>query len=126
MASKPRTLFQLTPRRRIASVASEHEACHDNQHHTRPRGLRGFADGSFENFALFSCFVNGEQAAAIVAINPDGAEYAIIPLFVGVTGDMVPTAYDGCPAEEKLMKAALHRVTPTLACAPPTVSFAHD
>ena len=52
-------------------------------------------NGSFQNFALFSCFVNGQPAAAIVAINPDGAEYAITPLFVSVTGAMLLTDHDG-------------------------------
>jgi len=58
-------------------------------------------DGSFENFALFSCFVNGAAAAAIVAINPDGAEYAITPLFVSITAGMVLTDTDGRPADQK-------------------------
>lgn len=52
-------------------------------------------DSAFENFALFSCFVNGEPAAAIVAINPDGGEYAITPLFISVTSTMVLTDHDG-------------------------------
>lgn len=52
-------------------------------------------DGSIQNFALFSCFVNGTPAAAIVAINPDGAQYAITPLFVSVTDAMVLTDHNG-------------------------------
>jgi hypothetical protein len=52
-------------------------------------------DGSVENFALFSCFVNGEPATAIVAINREGGEYRITPLFVSVTGAMVLTDHDG-------------------------------
>ena len=52
-------------------------------------------DGAFQNFALFSCFVNGQPAAAIVAINPNGAEYAITPLFVSVTEGMRFTDHDG-------------------------------
>lgn len=55
-------------------------------------------DGAFQNFALFSCFVNGAPAAAIVAINQDGGEYAITPLFVSVTDGMVLTDHDGQPA----------------------------
>jgi hypothetical protein len=58
-------------------------------------------DGSIENFALFSCFVNGAPAAAIVAINPDGGEYAITPLFVSLTDAMVLTDHDGTPAGGK-------------------------
>ena len=42
----------------------------------------------FTNFALFSCFVNGEPAAAIVAVNEKGEEYDITPLFVSVTPGM--------------------------------------
>jgi len=52
-------------------------------------------DRSFGNFALFSCFVDGKPAAAIVAINQDGAEYNITPLFVSVTDAMALTDHDG-------------------------------
>src|ERR1017187_7662463 len=45
-------------------------------------------DGAVSNFALFSCFVNGEPTAAIVAVNSDGADYALTPLFVSVTDAM--------------------------------------
>lgn len=55
-------------------------------------------DSSFENFALFSCFVDGKPAAAIVAINQDGGEYNITPLFVSVTEAMLLTDHDGQPA----------------------------
>jgi hypothetical protein len=57
-------------------------------------------DGSFGNFALFSCFVDGRPAAAIVTINQDCAEYNnITPLFVSVTDAMVLTDHDGQPAK---------------------------
>lgn len=49
----------------------------------------------YRNFALFSCFVNGEPASAIVAVNEDGAEFEITPLFVSVTPCMVLTDHDG-------------------------------
>lgn len=52
-------------------------------------------DGSFQNFALFSCYVNGEPAAAIVAINLDNGEYNITALFVSVTAAMRLTDHDG-------------------------------
>jgi hypothetical protein len=42
-----------------------------------------------------SCFVNGEPAAAIVAVNPDGDGYAITPLFVSVTPSLELTDHDG-------------------------------
>ena len=47
--------------------------------------FEALVSGDYRNFALFSCFVNGEPAAAIVAINQDGGDYAITPLFVSVT-----------------------------------------
>lgn len=52
-------------------------------------------DASFENFALFSCYVNGRPASAIVAITEDRGEYAITPLFVTVTDAMVLTDHEG-------------------------------
>jgi hypothetical protein len=52
-------------------------------------------DASFQNFALFSCFVNGQPASAIVAVVQNGGEYEITPLFVSVTDAMVLTDHDG-------------------------------
>ena len=52
----------------------------------------------YSNFALFSCQVNGEPAAAMVALTPDGDELTITPLFVSVTPDMILTDHDGVPA----------------------------
>jgi hypothetical protein len=49
----------------------------------------------YRNFALFSCFVNGEPAAAIVAVNGDGEDYTITPLFVSVTPALLLTDHDG-------------------------------
>jgi hypothetical protein len=51
-------------------------------------------DGAVSNFALFSCFVNGEPAAAIVAVNSDGVDYVLTPLFVSVTDAMRLTDHD--------------------------------
>jgi hypothetical protein len=54
----------------------------------------------YGNFALFSCFVDGEPAAAIVAVNrdgEDGEDYTISPLFVALTPGMVLTDHDGRP-----------------------------
>jgi hypothetical protein len=51
----------------------------------------------YDNFALFSCFVDGEPAAAIVAVNRDGEDYNISPLFVALTPGMVLTDLDGRP-----------------------------
>ena len=51
--------------------------------------------GEYQNFALFSCFVDGEPASAIVAVNFDGREYHIAPLFVSVTDKMRLTDHAG-------------------------------
>lgn len=51
--------------------------------------------GKFDNFALFSCFVNGIPSSAIVTVNKDGDEYTVVPLFVAITDDMVLTDHDG-------------------------------
>lgn len=56
----------------------------------------------YENFALFSCFMNGEATCAIVALDkmPDG-EVHISPMFVRVTPGMKLTDHDGIePVEE--------------------------
>ena len=57
--------------------------------------FEALTSGRFNNFALFSCFVNGEPAAAIVAVNRDGEEYTITPLFVSVTPSLQMTDHDG-------------------------------
>jgi hypothetical protein len=61
--------------------------------------FEALVSGDFDNFALFSCFVNGEPAAAIVAINRDGEEYTISPLFVALTPGMALTDHDGHPCQ---------------------------
>jgi hypothetical protein len=61
--------------------------------------FEALTSGRFENFALFSCFVDGEPAAAIVAVNRDGEDYTISPLFVALTPAMVVTDHDGQPCE---------------------------
>jgi len=52
----------------------------------------------FANFALVSCYVNGEPAAAIAAVCPSPNEpdmTLIAPLFVSVTDAMKLTDHDG-------------------------------
>jgi hypothetical protein len=44
--------------------------------------------------------VNGEPAAAIVAVNREGGGYAIMPLFVSITPSIILTDHDGQPADE--------------------------
>lgn len=63
--------------------------------------FEALTSGKHDNFALFSCFLYGEPAVAIVAVTPpecDEDEYQITPLFVGVTEGMVLTDHDGTPA----------------------------
>lgn len=70
----------------------------------RPEHISAFealTSGEHGNFALFSCFLDGEPAVAIVTVKPPEVaedEYQITPLFVGVTEGMVLTDHDGTPA----------------------------
>lgn len=59
--------------------------------------FEALASGDYDNFALFSCFIGGEPATAIVAVNRDGEEYTVTPLFVAVIPGMVLTDHDGTP-----------------------------
>jgi len=62
--------------------------------------FEALTSGDYANFALFSCFVNGEPAAAIAAVNRDGDGYTITPLFVSVTPSLTLTDHDGQSASE--------------------------
>jgi hypothetical protein len=62
--------------------------------------FEALVSGDYANFALFSCFVNGEPATAIAAVNRDGGQYIIRPLFVSVTPSLVLTDHDGQIASE--------------------------
>jgi hypothetical protein len=62
--------------------------------------FEALTSGGYADFALFSCFVNGEPGAAIVAVNRDGDGYAITPLFVSITRSITLTGHDGQPASE--------------------------
>ena len=68
----------------MTNITAEHRAA-----------FEALTSGRFNNFALFSCFVNGEPAAAIVSVNRDGEEYTITPLFVSVTPSLQMTDHDG-------------------------------
>ncbi len=60
--------------------------------------FEALTSGDYRNFALFSCFVDGAPAAAIVAVTPpsDGhPEYVITPIFVSVTPAMTIADHDG-------------------------------
>jgi len=67
-----------------SNVTAEHRAA-----------FEALTSGDYANFALFSCFVNGDPAAAIVAVNRDGGGYAITPLFVSITPSITLTDHDG-------------------------------
>jgi len=59
--------------------------------------FEALTSGEHDNFALFSCFLNGEPAAAIIAVTPPdepGGEYEITPLFVSVADAMVLTDHE--------------------------------
>jgi hypothetical protein len=53
--------------------------------------FEALTSGNYNNFALFSCFVNGDPAVAIVTIHRDAEEYLLTPLFVSVTDAMLLT-----------------------------------
>jgi hypothetical protein len=57
--------------------------------------FNALTSGRYDNFALFSCFLNDVPTAAIVAITDDRGEFDITPLFVAVTPDMRLTDHDG-------------------------------
>ncbi len=69
------------------NITPEHKALFD-----------AVTSGKYDNFALFSCFVDGKPTSAIVSVVQDDNEYAIRPLFVAVTADMVVTDHEGVPA----------------------------
>ncbi len=58
--------------------------------------------GSFGNFALFPCMVNGEPSAAIVSLQENEDEsVGVCPHFVAVTKTMLVTDYEGnSPGED--------------------------
>ena len=67
--------------------------------------FQALTSGDYKNFALFSCFVGNEPAAAIVAVNQcssaeDGGqpEFNIQPPFVSVTSAMIIAVHDGTEA----------------------------
>jgi hypothetical protein len=62
--------------------------------------FEALTSGDYRNFALFSCFVNGEPAAAIVAVNEEGERYNLTPLFVSATPSLRLTDHDGRMPEE--------------------------
>jgi hypothetical protein len=57
--------------------------------------FEALTSGEYDNFALLSCFVNGDPATAIVAVHRDAEEYLLTPLFVSVTEAMRLADHDG-------------------------------
>ncbi len=65
------------------------------------RVFNALISGQHNNFALFSCFLDGEPTVAIVAVNqlPNG-DSEIPPMFVGYMDNMVLTDHGGIPADK--------------------------
>ena len=64
--------------------------------------LEALTSGEYDKFALFSCFLNGQPAAAIVAVtahlpdDKDGeSEFHIKPLFVSIVDGLVGALHKG-------------------------------
>jgi hypothetical protein len=68
----------------MTNITAEHRAA-----------FEALTSGDYANFALFSCFVNGEPASAIVAVNRDGDNYNITPLFISVAPSLTVTDHGG-------------------------------
>lgn len=62
--------------------------------------FNALTSGKFDNFCLFSCFLNGKPTASICAVTKDGEEFIITPMFVAVTDDMVLMDHDGRPDKQ--------------------------
>jgi hypothetical protein len=61
--------------------------------------FNALTSGEYNSFALFSCFVDGKPASAIVNVTrAEDGQFIISPLFVSVTPEMVLTDHDGRPA----------------------------
>ncbi len=60
--------------------------------------FNAMCSGRYKNFCLFSCFLDGEPAAAIAAVTSDGDGFKVTPLFVSVTPGMDLRDHDGTPA----------------------------
>lgn len=54
--------------------------------------------GEYKNFALFSCFANGDPVVAIVAITHNAEQYTVTPMFISLPPSVEITDHDGNPA----------------------------
>ncbi len=69
--------------------------------------FNALTSGEYKNFALFSCFVNGEPTAAIVTLNEDDKGQIVIdPYFVAITPSMKLVDHDGKAPGEEVTKEA--------------------
>ena len=58
--------------------------------------FNAIASGRYDNFCLFSCWVNGEPTSAICCVTEEGnGEISIVPMFVAVTEGMKIIDHDG-------------------------------
>lgn len=58
--------------------------------------FQALVSGKYGNFALFSCFVDGEPSAAVVQVTEeDGGNVDLKPLFVAITPGMAITDHEG-------------------------------
>jgi len=66
--------------------------------------FEAIASGQFDNFALFSCYLDGQPTAAIVSVHDDPVSGRVYfsPLFVAVTDSIGGrlTDHDGVPPAE--------------------------
>ena len=67
-----------------------------------PSAFEALTSGHYDNFALFSCLLNGQRASAIVAVTahrPDDKDgetkFHIKPLFVSIVDGLVLTDHYG-------------------------------
>ena len=64
--------------------------------------FEALTSGQYDNFALFSCFLNGQPAAAIVPVTAHQSDdkngetqFHIKPLFVSIVDGIMLTGHDG-------------------------------
>lgn len=87
------------PETEIPITVEDSSSTNIQPHHQE--AFDALVSGEYDNFALFSCFMNGQPTCAISSITKDENNmYLITPLFVAVTEDMVLTDHDGVPSKE--------------------------
>lgn len=64
--------------------------------------FNALTSGKYNNFALFSCFLDGEPTSAIVCINEDvNGNKTITPMFMALTNKMKLTDHEGIEPTKK-------------------------